>query len=265
MGMLMLSQVMADMDMEDTQCPGSAMVMAMAATAMVIAAIAGQATPIMDMAMVATLATAGQATPTMDTEAITSVMLMLSQATADMAMEDTPCQGSAMVMGMAVTVTVTAATAGQATPIMDMAMVATPATAGQATPTTDTEAITSVMLMLSPAMEAMSMEATPGPAMAVMVMGATPMCTDLPKDLVHRMDPMDMVTTEHNQTRAEPTSKPPMQQKPHSVMTYAHKRYILLTKKCKEKKWKSGQKKKKKKKKKKEKAKKKKKKKKKKK
>merc|ERR1719300_2308869 len=35
--MLMLSQVMADMDMEDTQCPGSAMVMAMAATAMVIA------------------------------------------------------------------------------------------------------------------------------------------------------------------------------------------------------------------------------------
>merc|ERR1719249_35448 len=138
---------------------------------------------IMDMAMVATLATAGQATPTMDTEAITSVMLMLSQAMEDMAMEDTPCQGSAMVMGMAVTVTVTAATAGQATPIMDMAMVATPATAGQATPTTDTEAITSVMLMLSP-------------AMAVMAMGATPMCTDLPKDLVHRMDPMDMVTTE---------------------------------------------------------------------
>merc|ERR1712168_1269415 len=159
--------------MEDTQCPGSAMVMAMAATAMVIAAIAGQATP------------------TMDTEAITSVMLMLSQAMEDMAMENTPCQGSAMVMGMAVTVTVTAATADQATPIMDMAMVATPATAGPATPTTDTEAITSVML--SPAMEAMAMEATPGPAMAVMVMGATPMCTDLPKDLVHRMDPMDMV------------------------------------------------------------------------
>merc|ERR1719167_1282481 len=141
------------------------MVMAMAATAMVIAAIAGQATPIMDMAMVATLATAGQATPTMDTEAITSVMLMLSQAMEDMAMEDTPCPGSAMVMGMAVTVTVTAATADQATP------------------TTDTEAITSVMLMLSPAMEAMAMEATSGPAMAVMVTGATPMCTDLPKDL----------------------------------------------------------------------------------
>merc|ERR1719381_386825 len=135
-------------------------------------------------------------------EAITSVMLMRSQAMADMAMEDTPCPGSAMVMAMAVTVMVTAATAGQATP------------------TTDTEAITSVTLMLSPAMEAMAMEATPGPAMAVMVMGATPMCTDLPKDLVHRMDPMDMVTTEHNQTRAEPTSKPPIQQKPHSVMTY---------------------------------------------
>merc|ERR1712002_1331983 len=110
-------------------------------------------------------------------------MLMLSQVMADMAMEATLCPGSAMVMGMVATVMATAATAGQATPIMDMAMVATPATAGQATPTTDTEAITSVMLMLSPAMEAMSMEATPGPAMAVMVMGATPMCTDLPKDL----------------------------------------------------------------------------------
>merc|ERR1711962_1347096 len=117
----------------------------------------------MDMAMVvtdmATAATAGQATHTMDTEVTTSVMPMLSQAMEDMAMEDTPCPGSAMVMGMAVTVTVTAATAGQATPIMDMAMVATPATAGQATPITDTEAITSVML--SPAMEDMSMEATP--------------------------------------------------------------------------------------------------------
>merc|ERR1719249_353777 len=123
---------------------------------------------IMDMAMVATLATAGQATPTMDTEAITSVMLMLSQAMEDMAMEDTPCQGSAMVMGMAATVTVTAATAGQATPIMDMAMVATPATAGQATPTKDMEAITSVML--SPAMEDMAMEATLGPVTAAMVM-----------------------------------------------------------------------------------------------
>merc|ERR1719365_348585 len=119
-----------------------------------------------------------------------------------------------MVMGMAATATATEATAGQATPIMDMAMVATLATAGQATPTMDMEAITSVMLMLSPAMEAMAMEATPGPAMAVMVMGATPTCTDLPKDLVHHMDPMDMATTEHNQTRAEPTSKPPMQQKP---------------------------------------------------
>merc|ERR1719295_392130 len=57
-------------------------------------------------------------------------MLMRSQAMAYMAMEDTPCPGSAMVMAMAVTVMVTAATAGQATPIMDMAMVATPATAG---------------------------------------------------------------------------------------------------------------------------------------
>merc|ERR1712180_347682 len=164
-------------------------------------------------------------------------MPMLSQVMADMAMEATLCPGSAMVMDMVVTATDIAATADQATPIMDMAMVATPATADQATPTMDTEAITSVMPMLIPAMEVMAMEATPGLAMeamameaipglamAVMVMGATPTCTDLPKDLVHHMDPMDMVTTEHNQTRAEPTSKPPMQQKPHSVMTYAHKR-----------------------------------------
>merc|ERR1712168_1635068 len=91
---------------------------------------------------------------------------------ADMAMEDTQCPGSAMVMGMAATATVTAATAGQATPIMDMAMVATPATAGQATPTKDMEAITSVML---------------SPAMAAMVMGATLMCTDLLRDLVLHM------------------------------------------------------------------------------
>merc|ERR1712168_1098977 len=135
---------MADMAMEDTQCPGSAMVMAMAATAMVTAATAGQATPIMDMAMVATPATADQATPTMDTEAITSVMPMLSQVMADMAMEATLCPGSAMVMDMVVTATVIAATADQATPIMDMAMVATPATADQATPTMDMAAITSV-------------------------------------------------------------------------------------------------------------------------
>merc|ERR550517_1859577 len=137
----------------------------------------------MDMAMVATLATAGQATPTMDTEAITSVMPMLSPAMADMAMEATLCPGSAMVMDMVVTATATAATADQATPIMDMAMVATPATADQATPTMDTEAITSVMPMLSPAMEVMAMKATPGLAMAVMVMGATPTCTGLPRDL----------------------------------------------------------------------------------
>merc|ERR1712126_294507 len=152
---VMLSQAMADMAMEATPCPGSAMV---------------------------TAATAGPATPIMDMAAITSVMLKLSQAMADMAMEATPCPGLAMVMGMAATATVTAATAGQATPIMDMAMVATPATAGQATPTKDMEAITSVML--STAMEDMAMEATLGPVTAAMVMGATPMCTDLLRDLV---------------------------------------------------------------------------------
>merc|ERR550517_174217 len=133
-------------------------------------------------------------------------MLLLSQVMADMAMEATLSPGSAMVMGMVVTAMATAATAGQATPIMDMAMVATPATADQATPTMDTEAITSVLPMLSPAMEVMAMEATPGLAMeamamevtpglamAVMVMGATPTCTDLPRDLVQHMD---MDTTE---------------------------------------------------------------------
>merc|ERR1711962_541337 len=168
--MLMLSQAMEDVAMEDTPCPGSAMVMGMAVTVTVTAATAGQATPIMDMAMVATPATAGQATPTTDTEAITSVMLKLSQAMADMAMEATPWRGLAMVMGMAATATVTAATAGQATPIMDMAMVATPATAGQATPTMDMAAITSVMLKLSQAMADMAMEGTPCPG-AAMVMG----------------------------------------------------------------------------------------------
>merc|ERR1711962_1063719 len=120
-------------------------------------------------------------------------MPMLSQVMADMAMEATLCPGSAMVMDMVVTATVIAATADQATPIMDMAMVATPATPDQATPTMDTEAITSVMPMLSLAMEVMAMEATPGLAMAVMVMGATPTCTDLPRDLVQHMD---MDTTE---------------------------------------------------------------------
>merc|ERR550517_2227529 len=112
-------------------------------------------------------------------------MLMLSQVMADMAMEATLCPGAAMVMDMVVTATATAATAGQATPIMDMAMVATPATAGQTTPTKDMEAITS--LMLSPAMEDMAMEATLGPVTAAMVMGATPMCTDLLRDLVPHM------------------------------------------------------------------------------
>merc|ERR1712180_7823 len=106
-----------------------------------------------------------------------------------MAMEATLCPGAAMVMGMAATATATAtataATADQVTPIMDMAMVATPATAGQATPTKDMEAITSVML--SPAMEDMAMEATLGPVTAAMVMGATPMCTDLLRDLVPHM------------------------------------------------------------------------------
>merc|ERR550517_1726879 len=157
--------------MEATLSPGSATamdtVMVMVVTAM------------------ATAATAGQAIRTMDMAAITSVMLMLSQAMADMAMEDTQCPGLAMVMGMAATAMVIAATAGQATPIMDMAMVATPATAGQATPTKDMEAITSVML--SPTMEGMAMVATLGPVTAAMVMGATPMCTDLLRDLVLHM------------------------------------------------------------------------------
>merc|ERR1719312_1720631 len=81
-------------------------------------------------------------------------MPTLSQVMADMAMEATLCPGSAMVMVMVVTATAIAATADQATPIMDMDMVATPATADQATPTMVTEAITSVMPMLSPAMEA---------------------------------------------------------------------------------------------------------------
>merc|ERR1711962_846489 len=103
-------------------------------------------------------------------------MPMLSQVMADMAMEATLCPGSAMVMDMVVTATAIAATADQATPIMDMAMVATPAIADQATPTMDTEAITSVMLMLSQAMEDMAMEATLGPVTAAMVIGATPMC-----------------------------------------------------------------------------------------
>merc|ERR1719295_1579592 len=129
---------MADMAMEATPCPGSAMV---------TAATAGPATPIMDMAMVATPATAGQATSIMDMAAITSVMLKLSQAMADMAMEATPCPGLAMVMDM--------------------------------------EAITSVML--SPAMEDMAMEATLGPVTVAMVIGATLMCTDLLRDLVPHM------------------------------------------------------------------------------
>merc|ERR1712142_352011 len=95
-----------------------------------------------------------------------------------MVMEATP--GSAMDMDMVGTATATPATAGQATPTMDMAT-------------------TSVMLMPRPAM---AMVATPGPAMV-----ATPSCTDRPKVLVHPMDTMAMVITKLNQTRASSTTK----------------------------------------------------------
>merc|ERR1719391_1434632 len=234
--------------MEDTAMgatPGSATVMGMVATAMVTAAIAGQAIPTMDM------------------EATTSVMPMLSLAMADTAMVAT--LGSAMVtdmdMDMVVKATVTAATAAQATPTMDMGvttsvtprlsqamevmateatpgsatvtdmdmdMVATAmvtaATAGPAIPTVDMEATTSVMLMLSLAMADMAMEVTLGPAMVV-----TPTCTDLHKGLVHHMDTdhMVMVTTKLNQAMAKPTTKPPMQ-KSHPVLPYGPKKCILL-------------------------------------
>merc|ERR1711970_1114380 len=126
--MLMLSLAMEVMVMEAT--PGSAM-----ATDMVMATVA---------TALVTVAIAGQATPTMDMVATTNVMPMLRQAMEDMAMEATP--GSAMVtdmvMAMVATATVTAATAGQAIPTMDMA---------------DT---TNVMPMLSLAIEVMVMEAT---------------------------------------------------------------------------------------------------------
>merc|ERR1711970_751929 len=149
--MLMLSLAMEVMVMEAT--PGSAMAMDM------------------DMDMVvkamATLATAGQATPTMDMEVTTTVMPMLRQAMEDMAMEVTP--GSAMVtdmvMAMVATATVTAATGGPATLTMDMV------------------ATTSEMLMLSRVMEATAMVATE--------LGATPMCTDLRRDLGLHMDTIE--------------------------------------------------------------------------
>merc|ERR1719391_1826792 len=73
-----------------------------------------------------------------------------------------------MAMDMVVKAIVTAATAAQAIPIMDMA-------------------ITSVMPMLSLAMADMAMEATPGPAMGAMATGATPvsaMVTDMDMDIV---------------------------------------------------------------------------------
>merc|ERR1712098_994725 len=115
-----------------------------------------------------TAATAGQATLTMDMVATTSEMLMLSLAMEVMVMEATP--GSAMAMDME----------------MDMVAkaMATLATAGQATPTMDMAVTTSVMPMLSQPMEVMAMEATPGatPGSAmvtdmVMAMVATAMVT----------------------------------------------------------------------------------------
>merc|ERR1719391_435548 len=88
---------------------------------------------------------------------------------------------------------------------MDMDIVVkvmvTTATAAQATPAMDMGVTTSVMLRLSLAMADMAMEATPGPAMGDTVMGATPTCTDLHKDLVHHMDTDQMVTTKLNQMR----------------------------------------------------------------
>merc|ERR1712098_489257 len=109
-----------------------------------------------------TVAIAGQATHTMDMVATTSEMLMLSLAMEVMVMEATP--GSAMATDM---VMATVATA----------MVAV-AIAGQATPTMDMVATTSEMLMLSRATEATDL-------------GATPTCTDLPRDLVDHMDTIE--------------------------------------------------------------------------
>merc|ERR1719391_824382 len=119
-----------------------------------------------------TAATAAQATPAMDMGVTTSVMLRLSQVMEVMATEATP--GSATVtdmdMGMVATAMVTATIAGPAIPTVDM------------------EVTTSVMPMLSL-------------ATADTVMGATPTCTDLHRDLVHHMDTDQMVTTKLNQIR----------------------------------------------------------------
>merc|ERR1719391_1117135 len=170
-------------------------------------AMATGATPVsamvtdMDMDIVVkamvTAATAAQATPAMDMGVTTSVMLRLSQVMEVMATEATP--GTATVtdmdMGMVATAMVTAAIAGLAIPTVDM------------------EVTTSVMPMLSLATADMAMEATPGPAMGDTVMGATPTCTDLHKDLVHHMDTDQMVTTKLNQIRPNQTMKPPMQKK----------------------------------------------------
>merc|ERR1719381_370170 len=260
--MPMLSLAMADMAMEAT--PGPAMgAMATGATPR-SAMVTGMDMDIVATAM-ATAAIAGQAIPTMDMEATTSVMPMLSLAMADMAMQATPgpaMEDTAMVatlrsamvtdmdMDMVVKAMVTAATAAQATPAMDMGVttsvmlrlsqvmevMATEATPGSATvtdmdmgmvatamvtaaiaglaiPTVDMEVTTSVMPMLSLATADMAMEATPGPAMGDTVMGATPTCTDLHKDLVHHMDTDQMVTTKLNQMRPNQTMKPPMQKK----------------------------------------------------
>merc|ERR1719365_386676 len=143
--MPMLSLAMADMAMGAT--PRSAMVTGMdmdiVATAMATAAIAGQAIPTMDM------------------EATTSVMPMLSLAMADMAIQATP--------GLAMEDTAMVATLGSAMVTdMDMDMVVkatvTAATAAQATPTMDMGVTTSVMPRLSPAMEDTAMGATLGSA-----------------------------------------------------------------------------------------------------
>merc|ERR1711970_511210 len=124
----------------------------------------------------------------MDMVATTSEMLMLSLAMEVMVMEATP--GSAMAMDMDMDMVVKA--------------MATLATAGQATPTMDMEVTTNVMPMLRQAMEDMAMEVTPGSAMVtdmVMAMeatamvatelGATPMCTDLRRDLGLHMDTIE--------------------------------------------------------------------------
>merc|ERR1719187_975484 len=68
--------------------------------------------------------------------------------------------------------------------LTDLAMVVTLATPGLATLTTDTDT-TSVML-------SQAMDTAPAMVMEDMVMGATLMCIELHKDLVHRTHPADM-------------------------------------------------------------------------